>query len=247
MILHRSVDEKRKMSIVLSRVRKINEEPDPYGRDFQIINAVSWFPNNTLHVGEQKVPLYELSPYYLRNEEGQLMENLWQGVKIYKSVFEQKQVYSGHVTWQWKSEIHIKDGEILPEYWKWRHALINNQYPVRYPNGYGGKHLCQGSLRYLPEEERPATGEAYEHLNYIEARKKIYCPVYRSLVQKTTAYQCLQVFLANGVNLQITDVDVPDAVKVDQASFDQYLNDPSRSFGHTWTLAASLLGLKMEY
>lgn len=104
---------------------------------------MSWFPDNVLEIGDSKIPLYQVSPYYLKDERG------------------------SH-----PSEYHVNENkDVLPAYWAWRHKLLYNPYPVRYPNGYHGRRIALCCL--WPNE----TGQ-YRQLSYIEARKKIYCPEY---------------------------------------------------------------------
>lgn len=70
-------------------------------------------------------------------------------------------------------------------------------------------------------------------LSYIEARKKIYCPEYARLVQKTQAFAQLRALHQSGVNLLITDVDVPETgIDFTPENYRSYLNNPTPSFGH---------------
>src|SRR3989338_6960780 len=82
----------------------------------------------------------ELGPYVLKNSKNQIMENIYQGSKIYKTVPKSIQYYSRYdktVIWNHPAECHMNDkNEILPSYWKWREKLMNNSYHVRYPVGY---------------------------------------------------------------------------------------------------------------
>lgn len=86
-------------------------------------------------------------------------------------------------------------------------------------------------------------------MQYLESRKKVYCAMYARLIQKTDAFQKLKALHDAGVNLQFIDVDIPgplygEGILVSEQSYKQYMNDLSLSFGHTWTLAACLMGAK---
>ena len=58
----------------------------------------------------------ELSPYHLRNEQGQLLENIWQFSKIYPKVPRMSIPYSSRnskIVWKWPGEVHIDSERIL--------------------------------------------------------------------------------------------------------------------------------------
>ena len=221
--------------IQLAKVTRVRDVPtvDP---NFVFINTVNWFTNNVQKFGEHLVRGYELSPYYLKNSEGCLMENIWQSSKIYPEVLPQKQIHVGIVTWEYPGEKHIIDNNITPEYFNWRQRLLHNKYPVRYPNGYALRKTCAGII--WPN----ADGE-YVTYDYLQARKQVYVPVYAQLVRITSAYVVLRDMMNRGINLTLSDVDVPDKILVTKDSFNHYLTNPELSFGHSWTLAACLLGL----
>lgn len=205
----------------------------------------------------------ELGPYVLKNDKGQLMENLWQFQKVYSQVPKSTQYYSRWdrtIIWDHPAELHVDDdGEILDAYWNWRKKGINNKYPVRYPTGfnYRGKNLI-GSL-YYDEEKKEYIGP----LSYIEARKKIYFPLYCKLVKKEPLFKELQQRLKAGENLLIIEVDGPheedmeyyknkygvddgfiqdNTIQVRKEYMKIMLEDDRYSFGHGYCLAMALLG-----
>ena len=202
---------------------------------------------------------YPLSPYFLKDDDGCIMENCWQFSKIYPKVQQSTQKYSRYndtIIWQWPEEEHIKDDMIQPEYWIWRQAGFHNQYAVRYPVGYTHKPTVAYSL--LEKGGVP--------LNYIEARKAIYLPLYTSLAKKEERYKQLKKMLEKGVNLLIIEVDGPheesldyyknkynvnnDFIKHDtmlatKENLSIMLNDPKHAFGHGYCLAASLLNIDL--
>lgn len=223
--------------IRLAKVSRVNDRP-PLPEGFVYINCVSWFPNNIQQVGNVTIPSYQVSPYYLKDTEGHLFENYYQSSKIFKTVTAQHVVYNNRVTWSYPFEIHVDDdSNVLPAYWAWRYKLLHNPYPVRYPNGYAGRKEC---LCVIWQND---IGD-YEKLSYIDARRKLYCPKYAELVMKTEAFARLKELHDAGVNLQLTDVDVPVDTLLTKEAYQQYIQNPTVSFGHAWTLGACLLGEK---
>lgn len=163
-----------------------------------------------------------LSPYTMRNDQGMLLENIWQFSKLYECVTPQKIPMSrwqkDHIIWEHPGEVHLKDGEPTKEYWKWREKGMNNQYAVRYPNGFHGRKKCKFSL-FLNE----STGE-YERLSYIESRKKIYCAEYARMVRDNNDFIQLKNIIENGQNIMIIEVDGPDP-KLNYAPYDRINTD----------------------
>lgn len=162
-----------------------------------------------------------LSPYYLRDEKGRILENYWQGSKVYPFVPATIQRYSrwnSRIIWEHPTEIHCDDQKLpLPAYWAWRHKLMHNQEAVRYPVGYHHRHTCLYSLK----ENKDGTIEP-RALNYIEARKEIYRSEYIRLVQTQPLFKALQEKLKQDENLSIL------------------LEDPRHPYGHGYCLAEAL-------
>jgi len=77
-----------------------------------------------------------------------------------------------------------------------------------------------------------------EHLSYIQARKKIYCPIYAEYVKKTVAWKQLEKLLQDGYNIQILGYDGYD---FSSKTLLECINDPSRPFGHELVIASMLL------
>lgn len=233
------------MSLRLYKVSKISQVPPPLD-NYTYINALSWFPNNKIVLHGQTINLYELSPYYLKDENGYLFENLWQGSKIYRHVTQQHQIISNKLIWDHPEETHVDDdGTIFPAYWSWRQKLFSNPYAVRYPNGFKGKAQCLGLLMCFQHPTGEAEG-SWKQLSYIEARKRFYVPMYAKLVQQTSAFSQLKQLLQQGFNFQIADIDVPNVAGgfiPTLELFQRYINDASISFGHVWTLSMLLLGM----
>ena len=147
------------------------------------------FKNILIHTKSVKTLGVELSPYVLTNEEGQLVENVWQFSKVYEKVEEQKIPLSrfqpNTIVWEHPAETHVVDGEIQPAYWAWRKKGMQNSYAVRYPNGFNGRRKCLYSLWPVNDDD-----VLFEQLDYIQARKKIYCGEYARLAPKTNDFIC---------------------------------------------------------
>lgn len=205
----------------------------PQTEGYISVDCASWFPNNVCYLDNEIIPMYQVSPYYLKDKEGHLFENVWQGCKIYPFVIAQHQVYSGNVTWDHPEEVHVINNNVLPAYWEWRKKLFNNPYPVRYPNGFHGRHHCLTALWELDG--------VWNKYDYISARKVIYCREYAKLVKETDAFRKLKSLLDSGIKLQLCEIDVQD-VEVTKELLINRLHDVSKPFGHGYVLATCLLG-----
>ena len=208
-----------------------------------------------------------LGPYVLKDEHGRIMENLWQGAKVYPEVPVSRQIYSPYqprVVWDWSAETHVQDGKLTEQFWAWRKALLNAPDPVRYPVGKELRKTCIGVLLDEDEEhENPL-----EHLlPYIESRKRLYFPLYCRLVKKQPQFKRLQKLLRAGTNLLVIEVDVcyndlpyyraiygvPDdfidqgTMLVTRANMNIVVNDPKYPAGHGYGLAMALLGVDEEW
>ncbi len=76
-----------------------------------------------------------------------------------------------------------------------------------------------------------------EKLGYIQARKKIYAPLYAEAVQKTESFRLLQEMYEAGETLWIRDWDGRDTKG---ESLTDTLNNPKKIFGHGFVLAILL-------
>jgi hypothetical protein len=198
----------------------------------------------------------DLSPYVLRNESGCLLENVWQFSKIYARVAAQtiklSRFHPDVTIWTHGTEQHIgADGKsIEPAYWAWRRKGMANAQAVRYPNGFHGRHQVVASVWMVNGKLR--------WLDYIAARKHIYCGEYRRLAPLTPHFAQLRSLLLAGENLQIVEVDGPDpsleygpyarisaeapGMPMDEATIRFLVNDAKKPFGHGFVIAALLLG-----
>jgi len=243
--------------IKTKQAKNITEQcvaPDGY----IVVNVLSWHEHDT--------PYYDLCPYVLKtdgheiqdNKGGVIFENFWQGSKVYPIV-KPIEVYPHHtfkgnkkyLWWSYdKEETHIDDnGDVKKEYFNWKKSLFDCAKPVRYPNSYALKHTCKFTLLVKKDGTQ-------EKLNYLEARKQLYCNEYMRLVRTKSSYKKLLNMLLEGKKLCIFEVDVPAVTKkgvhgkyakdgnVFKASLkkiNKLLNDTSEPFGHGLCLAKALL------
>lgn len=119
-----------------------------------------------------------------------------------------------------------ESGNPTPRYWDWARAGWNSSRAYRYPMGKGRRPLCS-----LWEGER---------LLYVEARKRIYVPLYRDAVRETAAYRRLkEMYRAEG-SLTLWEFDGYDRHALGTSLRDVFLCE-TRICGHSFVLEAMLL------
>lgn len=130
-----------------------------------------------------------------------------------EGLWQYSKVYACHLT---------SDGEPSEAYFGWAAEGWSAPRARRYPMGKGAT---------------PAyTWWAGEKLSYLEARKRVYVPTYTRAVATTAAFARLwDLYRENGRRITLWDFDGRDGVTVREA-----LDDPKRSFGHAFALAALL-------
>lgn len=135
----------------------------------------------------------ELSPFFMGPVKGSdgavshVFEHFWQCGKVYPC--------------------HYRDGKILPEYFAWRKKwydkteISQKKTESRHPNEELG---CRPAdcLFFAYYED----GE-YKHLNYVEARKKVYIPQYAKLVYNTESFKMLKGLVDDGKQIALVDFD----------------------------------------
>jgi hypothetical protein len=128
--------------------------------------------------------------------------------------------------WQYSKvyEEHQKSGT----YWEWAQQGWDNPRAVRYPMGKGAKPMY--SLW------------AGETLDYIQARKRIYIPLYSNAV-RFYAYEQFKALRreAKKQDIAILDYDAYDHRALGY-SWDDVINDPTRKMGHGFVLAMMIEG-----
>jgi hypothetical protein len=205
-----------------------------------------------------------LSPYELRDPKGRIVECAYQFSKIYSTVpktCERVSRWDHTVIWEWPEQEHARyvNGQlqILPAYLQWRQAGMAVQKPIRYPVGRKARSECIGALG-----ENPDGSLNPQILSYIEARKKIYVPLYSEAVVKQPQFKELQQRVAAGQNLLIIEVDaahqeslpyyiqkygvradfiVNECILAEPVGLEILLNDPTHNFGHGFVLSALLM------
>lgn len=133
--------------------------------------------------------------------------------------------------WQYSKvfEYYLEaDGSVGERYFNWAQKGWNTIRGVRRPMGRGVKPLYS----YWDGEKLP----------YIEARKKIYIPLYAKAVQKTSAFAKLKRMYEAGDNLVLWDFDGYDHKALGLSSYDQVINDPNRTMGHAFVIGMLLEG-----
>ena len=110
------------------------------------------------------------------------------------------------------------DGLPLDEYFGWAASGWRDQRAHRHPMG-------KRSPAYSWWDGK--------RLSYVEARKRIYVPLYAKAVVKTTAFATLLGLYRDHGEVVMWDFDGYEAKK----TFEELLNDPSRPLGHAFVLA----------
>lgn len=204
----------------------------------------------------------DLGPYMLKDDKGRIMENIWQFSKVYKKVNKTKESFSRYqpklIIWDHPAEIHINDNnELTQEYYNWRKKGMENAYAVRYPVGFNNMNKC---LYALAEDNNGNI--INEPLDYIQARKTIYVPLYKKLVSSRPLFKELLSRLKKGEKLLIIEVDGPhqemlqyyketygvsndfieySTTLATPVNLDIFLNDKKFPYGHGYCLASALL------
>lgn len=126
-------------------------------------------------------------------------------------------VYSEHV--DFKGEIKLK------EYMKWATKGWEDTYAHRYPMGKGRAPLY--------------SWWDGEKLSYVEARKKIYAPIYSQAVIQTDAFKRLKEMYHNEEPFVLVDFDGYDYIR-EGKTLKEVMNDPHKKMGHAFVLAMLL-------
>lgn len=119
------------------------------------------------------------------------------------------------------------DGNPAASYFEWAKQGWLDTRAHRYPMGKGAR----------PEY---AWWDG-EKLDYIEARKRIYFPLYANAVRKTKAFKILKKGYEEGEDIILWDFDGYDHKSLGMTLKD-VLNDTSRPMGHAFIIMALLEG-----
>lgn len=185
-------------------------------KDIIIINYRDILPKDytNVNVTSQSTDQFKwLSPFYLKNIF------LYNGIisKRLENAWQYSKVYPCHVD---------KTNFPTAKYWEWAHQGWNNDWAVRYPMGKGAKPLYS----YWNGKK----------LDYIQARKKIYIPLYRKAVEYKKVFEALKV-LHQFKHIALLDFDGYNH-KALGMTYNDVLNCTERKMGHAFVLGMMLEG-----
>lgn len=133
--------------------------------------------------------------------------------------------------WQFSkvySEFTDQDKNPSDKYWEWAKKGWSDSFAHRYPLGKGKTPLYS-----LWDGKK---------LNYIEARKEIYIPLYSKAVRNTRAYSQLEECYQEYSELYLLDFDGYNKDKLNM-SYQDVIESSSRKMGHAFVLAMMLTGI----
>ena len=125
---------------------------------------------------------------------------------------------------------HVDDnGDPTYKYYEWAISGWQDWKAHRYPMGKGAIPLYS----YWNNQK----------LNYVEARKQIYIPLYYDAVKDTVAFNCLidihNALVSEGKTLYLVDYDAYRHKQMGK-SYKDVINDPNKKMGHAFVLAMAL-------
>ncbi|KAF0973511.1 hypothetical protein FDP41_008215 [Naegleria fowleri] len=207
------------------RCGKLNHTPDLEG--FTIVNCCSTSSDKFY---KQLSPML-LGPYeYQMNPEHDYALSEHKHSKIEKTI----QVYNSENLWQFskvwpgEEEVDRLTGQTRP----------NKTFFDRRMEGWNDKK----AHRWVKKGEKPLYAWwKGQKLDYMQARRAIYCPLYAEKVIHTEGYKKLENLLKRGDNLLILGYDGYD-YHAEGMTLDDCFNDVSRPFGHELVLCGLLTG-----
>ncbi|RYE20044.1 MAG: hypothetical protein EOP45_11675 [Sphingobacteriaceae bacterium] len=240
-----------------------------YTNDGKLVKMPS-FDNHTPIVVTTRYSEYaSLSPFFLKSDNDQIIENVYQFAKIYPNVTATTKYLSRasrHFIWNHPSEEHVdQSGQPNDLYWQWRKKGMAANNAIRYPVGFRGRHECVGILwddnihQLDPTAKIECNKESF--LPYIEGRKKVYYPLYRDSVIKQPNFEQLKQRILGGENLLVLEPDGPhqeslqyykttygvdddfivdDSMQATKNNLQIMMDDVKHPFGHGYCLAALL-------
>lgn len=159
-----------------------------------------------------------LSPFYLGpipcydGLVANCMENAWQYAKVYEGM----------------SDLNKPNGI----YFKFRDKGFQLQQAKRYPMG----------KKLKPLYSYWKIGENYYNLNYVQARKLIYIPLYAKAVVQTDAFKKLVEYKEQGYNIALSDFDGYNNYNYN-LNYKQVVNNTNKKMGHAFVIAMLLENL----
>lgn len=144
------------------------------------------------------------------------------------------ELYDGHTSlnmenaWQFSKvyadHVDANDNP-TPAYFEWAKVGWADAYAHRYPMGKGKKPLY--------------SWWAGEKLGYVEARKRIYAPLYAESVVRGSAFKKLKELYDNGLNIWLRDFDGYNFRELGM-TYQEVIDNPDRKMGHAFVLAMIL-------
>lgn len=138
------------------------------------------------------------------------------GAKV-ENIWQYSKVYPQH----WDADLQ----QPTLQWYDWMRAGMNQDWAERYPMGRGAKPVCSWDL-----------GRA---LDYIEARKHLYLPVYRDAVLFTDAFLSLKLAYQAQGEIWLRDFDGYDHRRLGM-EWDDVLNCETKKMGHAFVLGMML-------
>jgi len=115
-----------------------------------------------------------------------------------------------------------KDGNPKHEYFSWANDIWKSKYAYRYPMGRDRKPLYS----YWNGEK----------LSYVEARIKIYIPIYGNAVIKSIAFKkLLEIYRTESKDIYLIDFDGYNHIKKGKTLLD-VIKDPYMKMGHAFVI-----------
>lgn len=114
------------------------------------------------------------------------------------------------------------NGVPTDDYFIWANKIWKSNYAYRYPMGKGAVALY--------------SWWDGEKLTYVEARKKIYVPIYSRGVIETDAFRKLvELYKTTDKDIYLIDFDGYNHIKMNKSLID-VLNDPKMKMGHAFVI-----------
>lgn len=206
---------------------------------------------------------WPLSPYYLKDEQGRIHENIHQFSKFYTDVplsVQKVSRWDRTIIWSYPAETHLNFVTKEPNqlYLDWRHKGQNAPQAIRYPVTFDHRHKCVCAFT----DDDIKNGDYTKPLDYVSSRKEIYVKEYERLVKEEPTFKELVAKLKAGKNLLIIEVDGPHQESLDyykqkynvddnfiqdhtmlanKHNLNIMLNDTTHPYGHGYCLANALL------
>lgn len=161
--------------------------------DYIVIDVTSRVKKNKAFMLAHPGFAKDISPFFVGpvkasdGEVANIFEHFWQCGKVYPC--------------------HYINNQITPEFFEWRKkwyektSVSNKKSESRHPNKELGYEPSDCLFNIFYEDG------VYKHLDYIEARKKLYAPEYAKLIVNSESFKWLKSLLEQGKKIAIVDFD----------------------------------------